>query len=102
MLLAIVTTALRKKIPERLHINWLNFMLWGGVAGLAVEHIAHQEIVFYPPFLTAMKSASDTSAMFHEMATIGTAMLIGIVAIWSVMVIISNLKPSERTVKSEG
>ena len=50
---AIVTTAIGKKVPEKYHMNWLNSMMWGGVVMLAVEHIAHGEIVLYPPFLTA-------------------------------------------------
>ena len=50
MSLAIVTTIFRKKIPETLHIGWLNIMIWGGAIMLAVEHIAHGEIILYPPF----------------------------------------------------
>jgi hypothetical protein len=88
--MALFTTAFRKKVPARLHINWLNYLLWGGVAGLALEHIAHKEIVFFPPFLTAMSSAADTAVMLREMATIGTSMLVGCVLLWAAMVFVYN------------
>ena len=88
--MAIVTTGFRNKVPAKYHVNWLNILLWGGVAGLALEHIAHQEIVPYFPFLTAMSSASDTAVMLHEMAIVGGAMLIACVAVWAVMVFVSS------------
>jgi len=87
---AIVTTAFRKKIPEKYQINWLNTLLLGGVSGLALEHFAHQEIVPYFPFLTAMKSAQDTAVMLYEIATIGVAMLIACVLVWAVMVVVAS------------
>ena len=90
MSLAIVTTLFRKKIPERLKIVWLNVMLWGGVIMLAVEHIAHQEVIFYPPFLTAMQNPSDIPIMLQEMATIGVTMTIAILFVWIILVFISQ------------
>lgn len=90
MSLAIVTTLLRKKIPEKLKIVWLNVMLWGGVIMLAVEHIAHQEVVPYPPFLAAMQNPSDIPVMLQEMTTIGVTMTIGILFAWIIMVVISQ------------
>ncbi len=90
MSLAIVTTIFRKKIPENLKINWLNVMIWGGVIMLAVEHIAHGEVVLYPPFLTAMQTPSEIPVMLQEMATIGGTMTIAIVCIWLVMIFISQ------------
>jgi hypothetical protein len=105
MSLAIVVGAIRKKIPATYHINWLIMLLGGGVAALALEHIAHQEIVLYPPFLTAMSSPADTAVMLQEMATIGSAMLIACVAIWIVMVIYANkieeVKSKHQHVASE-
>jgi len=86
MTVAIVTTALRKSIPEKYHISWLNAMLWGGTAGLALEHVAHGEIVPYFPFLTAMKSAEDTALMLQEIMTTGVAMLAACVFLWALMV----------------
>ena len=88
---AIVTTSLKKKIPQKYHLEWLNAMLWGGVAMLMIEHIAHGEVVLFPPFLTAMKNPADISIMLKEIATIGTAMTIAIFAVWSVMVLIANM-----------
>ncbi|MBN2065285.1 MAG: hypothetical protein JW771_00560 [Candidatus Thermoplasmatota archaeon] len=87
MSLAIVIGIIRKKIPANLHINWLIMLLGGGVVALALEHIAHEEVVLYPPFLTAMSSPADTATMLSEMATIGTSMLIACVVVWIAMVI---------------
>jgi hypothetical protein len=89
---AIVTTLFRKKIPEAIKIGWLNIMLWGGVIMLAVEHIAHQEVVLYPPFLTAMQNAADIPVMLQEMATVGGTMTLAIVFIWIILVAISQRK----------
>jgi len=88
--LAVVTTAFRRKIPTRYHIGWLNTMLWGGTFALALEHVSHEEVVPYPPFLSAMSSAADTATMLHEMATIGTAMLVVCVAVWAAAVVVYN------------
>ena len=90
MSLAIVTTIFRKKIPENLKIGWLNVMIWGGVIMLAVEHIAHGEVVLYPPFLTAMQTPSEIPVMLQEMAIIGGTMTIAIVSIWLAMVFVSQ------------
>lgn len=87
---AIITTSLRKRIAPKYHLEWLNTMLWGGVAMLAVEHIAHREVVPYPPFLTAMQNPADIPVMLQEIATIGVAMTVAIVLVWVVMVLIAN------------
>ncbi len=96
MSVAIVTTIFRKKIPENLKIGWLNIMLWGGVIMLAIEHIAHQEVVMYPPFLTAMQNPADIPVMLQEMATVGGTMTIAILVAWIVMVILASKVPSIR------
>jgi len=93
MSLAIVTTVFRKKIPENLKIGWLNIMIWGGAIMLAVEHIAHGEVILYPPFLTAMQTPAEIPVMLQEMATVGGAMTIAILCIWSIMVFIYNKMP---------
>lgn len=85
---AIITTALRKKFPTHWHINWLNTMIWGGAMGLAIEHIAHQEIVMWPPFLSAMSNPADTVVMLKEIATVGIPMTIILVFAWIVMVVV--------------
>jgi uncharacterized membrane protein len=91
--LGIVTTIFRKKIPENLKIGWLNIMIFGGAIMLAVEHIAHEEIILYPPFLTAMQTPAEIPVMIQEMAVVGGTMTIAMVAIWTVMVYIYNKKP---------
>ena len=85
---AVFTTVFRKKVPEHWHIGWLNTMIWGGAVGLAVEHIAHQEIVPWFPFLTAMRSPADTAAMLKEMATVGIPMTLALLTAWAVMVLV--------------
>ena len=87
MSLVIVIGAIRKKIPVKYHINWLIALLGGGVVALALEHIAHGEVVPYPPFLTAMSSLSYTAVMLHEMATVGVAMAVVCAVVWIVMVV---------------
>ena len=83
---AIVTTAIGKKVPEKYHLNWLNSMLWGGVVMLAVEHIAHKEIVLYPPFLTA-----GLSEVLPEMLRVGVPMTLAIFLIWGIMVAVAAI-----------
>ena len=93
MATGIVTTVFRKKIPAALKIGWLNIMLWGGVAMLAIEHIAHGEVVFYPPFLTAMQNPADIPVMLRELATVGGTMTIAIVVVWIILVAITSRMP---------
>ncbi len=89
----IVVSSVRKRVPARYHIDWLITMLWGGVAMLIVEHIAHQEVVFYPPFLTAMKDPADIPVMLQEITTIGVGMTIAIFFVWALMVLVVNNMP---------
>jgi len=84
MTTAIVTTSLRKKVPSKYHIEWLNSMLWGGVLMLAVEHISHREIVLYPPFLTR-----GVKEILPEMIRVGVPMTLAIFLVWIFMVVIS-------------
>ncbi len=93
---AVLTTLFRKRIPKRLHIGWLNAMTWGGAAALAVEHVAHGEIVPWPPFLTAMASPAETTVMLHEMAAVGIPMTLALVATWLVMVGVAATWPALR------
>jgi len=93
MATGIVTTVFRKKIPAALKIGWLNIMLWGGVAMLAIEHIAHGDVVFYPPFLTAMQNPADIPVMLQELATVGGTMTIAIVLTWIILVAITSRMP---------
>jgi hypothetical protein len=81
MAIAILTSALRKRLPEKLRINILNLLLWGGVLGLALEHVAHGEIVPYPPFLTA-----GLEHVIPEMLTMGVPMTMAISGTWALVV----------------
>lgn len=83
---AIVTAAVSKKLPEECHVNWLNAMLWGGVVMLAVEHVAHGEVVPYPPFLTA-----GLREVFPEMMRIGAPMTLAIFLIWVAMITVAAM-----------
>ena len=69
-------SAIREKIGS------LEKMLYGGSFFLALEHVYHGEVVFYPPFLTAMKSPEETAEMLHEMATVGVAMAVFVTLVW--------------------
>ena len=86
----------RKKFPAHWHIGWLTTIIFGGAIGLAVEHIAHGELVPWPPFLTAMSSPADTAAMLHEMAWVGIPMTLALVLAWAVMVAAYHKSPVLR------
>jgi len=93
MAAGLITIVFRKKVPAALKISWLNIMLWGGVAMLVIEHIAHGEIVFYPPFLTAMQNPADIPVMLQELAIVGGLMTIAIVFVWVILVAIASRMP---------
>lgn len=82
LVLGILTTLFSSKFPEKWHIGWLNAMLWGGSLMLAVEHVAHGEIVLYPPFLTGEN-------IFGEILRIGIPMTLISVFVWSGIVAIN-------------
>ncbi|MBU1120316.1 hypothetical protein KJ660_00395, partial [Candidatus Micrarchaeota archaeon] len=94
----VIITIMRKKFPGQWHINWLIVMIFGGAIALAVEHIAHQEIVPWPPFLTAMSTAADTTAMIGEMATVGIPMTVALVLGWIAIVVAYEKATALRTV----
>ena len=96
---ALITTIFRKKIPEKYHIQWFNFLVWGGSAGLLIEHLASGEIVPYPPFLTAMANPADTAVMFAEILAIGVPMLLACTGVWAIMVFAANYM--ENSVKTK-
>ena len=91
MTAAAVGSAVSKKIPSRFHFGWLLSMLWGGVIMLAVEHIAHEEVVLYPPFLTR-----GIGEVLPEMLRVGVPMTFAIVFVWAVMVAVSAVFPSVK------
>lgn len=86
----------RRKVHKKYRMDVLNAMLWGGVAMLAVEHIAHREIVPYPPFLTA-----GISEVIPEMLKIGVPMTLIIFAVWATIVAITGIIPKKKELKVE-
>lgn len=82
-------------------LGWLEKMLYGGSFLLAIEHIYHGEIVFYPPFLTAMKSPEEIPVMLHEIATVGVGMALLVTAVWGIAVGLSAFmnKRNKRELK---
>lgn len=82
-------------------LGWLEKMLYGGSFLLAVEHIYHGEIVFYPPFLTAMRSPEEISVMLHEITTVGVGMAVLVTAVWGIAVGLSAFmhKRNKRELK---
>lgn len=78
------------KIPLSRKLRWLTYMLWGGAALLAFEHIWHGEVVPWFPFLTAMSNPADTAEMLHEMMTAGVSMAVLITLVWIGMCIAAD------------
>lgn len=58
------------------HLTRLSHLLYGGSLLLALEHIWHGEIMFAPPYITAMQSPEDTEVMLEEMSTAGVSMAV--------------------------
>ena len=79
-----------KKNPFVARLGWLGKMMFGGSFLLAIEHVYHGEIIFTPPFLTAVKDG-EVAGMLHEMATRGVAMAVLLVAVWVGMVAVSTM-----------
>jgi hypothetical protein len=92
----IVTTIVKKRVPEKYHVEWLNSMLWGGVVMLIVEHIAHREVVPYFPFFTA-----GWSEMWPEIIRVGIPMTIIVFLAWILMVWVSEYIQNKKLVSSE-
>ncbi|VVB56828.1 Uncharacterised protein [uncultured archaeon] len=84
----VLTALFGKRLPARLHMGWLNAMIWGGAAALAVEHVAHGELVPGPPFLTAMASPAGAAGLLHEIAWVGIPMTLALLAAGAAMVLV--------------
>lgn len=84
------------KIPLSRKLRWLNNMLWGGSALLALEHVWHGEIVPWYPFLTAMATPEGTVQMLQEMATVGVAMAVAVTGVWAVAALSADRIASRR------
>ena len=93
------TKTQESKIQWSRKLGWLNKMLGGGSALLALEHLWHGEVTPFFPFLTAMENAGDTIAMLHEMATIGTSMAALVTVVWGILtaVVSQTYKKSNQT-----
>ena len=105
---AVVTTAVKPGLQKTAGANpfvsklgWLGKMMFGGSFLLAIEHIYHGEIIFTPPFLTAVRDG-DTAGMLHEMATRGVAMAVLIVAVWAAMVAVSTMAERSGRLNAAG
>lgn len=72
-------------------VSILQKMLYGGSFLLAIEHIYHGEVVFYPPFLTAMNDPADTVEMLNEMSTVGVSMAVLVTAGWGIGLFVTHL-----------
>ena len=83
-------------------ISWLQKLLYGGSALLAIEHIYHGEVVLYPPFLTAMNNPEDIPEMLHEMATVGVGMAVLTTLAWGGMLLVSALKIKKSSSVGQG
>ena len=77
-------------------LRWLSNLLWGGAVLLAFEHVWHGEVVPWFPFLTAASNPADTSAMLHEMSTVGVSMAALVTAVWLVMVAVTGAMEKRR------
>ena len=95
---AVAATAAKSALPESARKNpfvaklgWLGKMMFGGSFLLAIEHVYHGEIIFTPPFLTAVKDG-NTADMLHEMATRGVTMAVLLAVVWVAMVSVSVLR----------
>ena len=103
---AVAATAAKSVLPASTRTNpfvaklgWLGKMMFGGSFLLAIEHVYHGEIIFTPPFLTAVKDG-NTADMLHEMATRGVAMAVLIGVVWVAMVAASIMVERAATAKA--
>ena len=80
-----------KTVSIKQKLGWLQNLLYGGSALLAIEHIYHGEVVLYPPFLTAMRNPEDIPEMLHEMSTVGVGMAVLVTAVWGIAVGVSSV-----------
>ena len=94
---AVVAGATKAALPKSARSNpfvaklgWLGKMMFGGSFLLAIEHVYHGEIIFTPPFLTAVKDG-EVAGMLHEMATRGVAMAVLLFVVWVGMVAVSTM-----------
>ncbi|MCX7661236.1 MAG: hypothetical protein N2Z79_00955 [Candidatus Omnitrophica bacterium] len=92
---AIVATAFKKRVPQKYHFSWFLWMLWGGTLMLIVEHIVHQEIVLYPPFLTR-----GLPEILPEVIKIGLPMTVLVFLVWTIIASFSLMKERKKILTS--
>lgn len=92
---AVITVVIKKKVPEKYHVEWLLSMLLGGVLVLLVDHIANGEIVSYYPFFTR-----GWSQIWSEILKIGLPMTISIFTAWVIVVKISLVAAEKKAIES--
>lgn len=71
-------------------VKWLSKLLWGGSSLLAFEHVWNGEVQPWFPFLTAAGTPEST-AMLHEMSTVGVGMALTVTAAWLGMITVSHI-----------
>lgn len=71
-------------------IKWLSKLLWGGSSLLAFEHVWNGEVQPWFPFLTAAGTPEST-AVLHEMSTVGVGMALTVTAAWLGMIMVSHI-----------
>lgn len=71
-------------------IKWLSKLLWGGSSLLAFEHVWNGEVQPWFPFLTAAGTPEST-AMLHEMSTVGVGMALTVTAAWLGMIMVLHI-----------
>ena len=105
---ALAAEAVKAALPEKASKNpfvaklgWLGKMMFGGSFLLAIEHVYHGEIIFTPPFLTAVKDG-NTADMLHEMATRGVAMAVLLGVVWVGMVAVSTWLERSKAARLAG
>lgn len=103
---AAVATAVKSTLPEAARRNpfaarfgWLCKMMFGGSFLLAIEHVYHGEVIFVPPFLTAVRDGA-VSEMLREMATRGVTMAVAVIAAWAAMVAVSAWVERSQSIAS--
>ena len=95
---AVIVTALRKTVLKKSaavaarpsesvlmkeSLGRLEKMLYGGSFLLAVEHLWHGEISFFPPFLTALNTPEEIFVMLRELASVGVGMALLVTGVWA-------------------
>ncbi|EEJ52929.1 hypothetical protein [Mobiluncus mulieris] len=83
-------TQTKRRLELVQKISWLANLLWGGAVLLAFEHLWHNEVVPWFPFLTAAADPGDTAQMLHEMSTVGVTMAVLVTVVWGGAVVATN------------